>query len=116
MATNILPQRATTGQPTRCRAGQLAITAGTLNKRQLVKVERRFTAGEIIDGLAYRVDGPAWIVRAVGAPLRLLNEDGTAGGFAAVTVFLDDALRPIDGELVGCAPRRHLTTGEACYV
>jgi hypothetical protein len=116
MASNIVHQAAIR-QPTRCRPGQLALTAGTVNKRQLVRIEHAHAAGEIVDGLAYRNDpgaGPAWVVTSMGAPLQLLNADGTAGGFATVTVFFDAALVPLGGEPVGCWPRRHLLTGETC--
>lgn len=108
----------TANAPTRCHPGQLALTAGTINKRQLVKIERLHTAGELVDGFAYRnapEAGPAWVVTALGEPLQLLNADGTTGGFASVTVFLDAALIPLGGDHVGCWPRRHLITGESCH-
>jgi hypothetical protein len=106
-------------QPSRCRPGQLAITAGTINKRQIVKIERAHAAGEIVDGLAYHNEanaGLAWIVTSMGEALQLLNADGTLGGHAHVTVFLDSALVPLGGDCVGCWPRRHLITGEATHV
>jgi hypothetical protein len=117
-ASSIFHHKVSASQPLRCRAGQLALTAGTVNKRQLVKIERAHVTGEIVDGLAYRNDvgaGPAWIVTSLGDPLQLLNPDGTLGGHAHVTVFLDSALVPLGGDPVGCWPRRHLSTGEACH-
>lgn len=119
MASKIVSQPAATGQPTRCKAGQLALTASVNNHRRLVSIERPYTPGERVGGFVYANPpkaGPAWVVKAIGVPLIAEDADGGGADHVWAGVFLDAALLPVDGELVGCWPRRHLITGEACHV
>jgi hypothetical protein len=96
MATSIISIGINSGK-VRCRPGHRAIFIHGVNVGRLVVVERRFVAGEEVDGQTWKHNNkPAWVVRSLCGHLKSTDsETGEMFCDSFYRVADDDILQPL---------------------